>query len=234
MAFIGRHSLRKYATIWLASLCLIVANVAVAQDVVEQLPEPSQGQSVAEELPSRTIPSGDSANNPLSAPVLTIDHDRLFAESAWGKRAVTEFEEAGLKIERDNERIIKQLSDEEADLTEQRENLDPAEFRKKAEAFDLRATEIRRERTEVVQKLSVQTTEDRNAFFRAVLPIMGEVMERRQAVVVLDRRTIFVSVEAVDITNELIVEIDARIGAGPIPNTTADVPKEVEDSETQP
>lgn len=222
MAWAGQHSLRKYATIWLASLCLIVATAVAAQDLTEDLPEPKPPRAEPQSLPTRTIPTEDDAENYLASPVLTVDQDRLFTESAWGKRALQKLDEESEKIIADNKRIEKQFSDEEAALTALRETLDPAEFRKRAEAFDVRATEVRRERARVVEELNAKTQEERTAFLQAALPIMGDVMQRRKAAVVLDRRTVFVSLEAIDITSELITEINARIGPGPKPKEASE------------
>lgn len=222
MACAGGHSLRKYVAIWLVGLGLIVATAATAQDLVEELPNPKTPRPEAQTLPTRTIPTEENSEGYLASLVLTVDQERLFAESAWGKRVALEIEEKGRTILAENKRIEKQMSDDEADLTDSRDALDPAEFRKKAEAFDTRAMEVRRERASIVQKLNAQPQEERTAFLQAALPIMGEVMQRREAAVVLDRRTVFVSLEAIDITDELIEEIDARIGAGPEPKEASE------------
>lgn len=165
-------------------------------------------------MPSRTIEgNGEPASGP-DAPVLTVDQDRLFAESSWGLRAQRELEERGTRIAEENERLATQLSDEEARLTSQRTVLDPAEFRKLAEAFDSRATAVRRERAQAVQDLNAAADADRAAFYQAALPVMGELMQQRGAVAVLDRRTVFVSLDAIDITSDLIRRLDETIGDG--------------------
>lgn len=207
------HWLRMITAIWLACACLLAGSAVQAQELTEDLAPPEAPN--AEQLPNRTIQTDENGPDYLTAPVLTVDQDRLFAESAWGQRAAAELDEKGSRIEAENERLAKQLSDEEAELTRKRETTDPAEFRKLAEAFDARATRIRRERAQVVQDLNAQAEADRNAFYQAALPVMGEVMQRRGAVAVLDRRTVFVSLDAIDITDELIAELNARIGDGP-------------------
>ncbi|RNF33764.1 OmpH family outer membrane protein [Paracoccus methylarcula] len=216
--------LRMIAAVWLACACLIAGSAVSAQELTDDL-APTEPPS-AEQLPNRTIETGGEIPQDMGAPVLTVDQEQLFAGSAWGQRAKAELEEEGGKIEAENERLAQQLSDEEAELTRKRETTDPAEFRKLAEAFDARATEIRRERAQIVQELSARNDAERNNFFQAALPIMGEVMQRRGAVVVLDRRTVFVSLSAIDITEELIAELDKRIGEGPAAATGDEVPEQ--------
>lgn len=205
--------LRMFTAVWLAFACLIAGPPALAQELTDEVTIPET--SDAESLPNRIIQSDDDVSRDMSAHVLTVDQERLFVESAWGKRAKEALEEKGGRIEAENERLAQQLSDEEAKLTRQRETMDPAEFRRLAEAFDTRATEIRRARAQVVQELNAEAEADRNAFFQAASPIMGELMQRRGAVAVLDRRTVLVSLDSIDITDELIAELDRRVGEGP-------------------
>ncbi|WP_411839168.1 OmpH family outer membrane protein [Paracoccus sp. ME4] len=163
-------------------------------------------------LPSTVVPGpGDLAEN---APILTLDLDILYLNSAWGRRAQAELEAEGAEVAAENERLTRLLSSEEAALTQQRATLDAARFRELAEAFDLRATRIRRERAQAVQDLNTWAESDRAAFFRDALPVMGQIMQERGAVAVLDRRTVFVSLDAIDVTQQLIDTLDQRIGDG--------------------
>lgn len=174
------------------------------------------------EMPTRTIESNGDAPRYVIAPVLTVDQDRLFAGSAWGQRAQRDLEARGQQVAAENERLAEQLSAEEARLTEQRTTLAPEAFRKLAEDFDRRATGIRRERAQAVEQLNQSADADRTAFYQAALPVMGEMMQERGAVAVLDRRTVFVSLDAIDITADLIQRLDTTIGdraaTGPEPD----------------
>ncbi|WP_207100667.1 OmpH family outer membrane protein [Paracoccus shandongensis] len=190
-----------------ACALLVLAGGALAQ-------EGPEGAPAAPELPSRTIRTPADTKPLAGAPVLTVDQEVLFTASDWGKRTQRVLEEEGGKIEAENDRLAAQLSDEEAALTRQRATLDPAEFRQQAEAFDTRATEIRRQRAQVVQDLNAWAAADRAAFYRAALPLMGEMMQERGAVAVLDRRTVFVSLDAIDLTQDLIARLNAELGDG--------------------
>lgn len=199
------------------AICLTGFLLATAPAVAQQETAPSAvpPETVQDEtLPSSTIEADrDTTALPLT-PILTIDQVQLFARSAWGRRSQAQIEEYGRMIAAENDRISQQLSDEEAQLTQQRKTLDPAEFRKRAEAFDARATEIRRARAEVLQDLDNKAEADRAAFYQAALPLMGEMMQARGAVAVLDRRTVLISLDAINITDDLIQRIDTTIGDG--------------------
>lgn len=187
---------------------LAAAGGAAAQPVQQAAPAASP------ELPSRTIETPDGAKPLAGSPILTVDQEALFAESDWGRRTKRVLEQEGGRIETENERLADQLAAEEARLTRQRGSLDPAEFRKLAEAFDARATEVRRQRAQVVQDLNAWAERDRLAFYRAALPLMGEMMQERRAVAVLDRRTVFVSLDAIDLTQPLVARLNRELGDG--------------------
>lgn len=210
----------------IAALVLALPGVALAQaenanpgdrsaDAVLPAPEmPTPGiPSATDDLPARVIAQPEVSGPPVSA-ILTIDQNRLYSESAWGRRAQSLLEAEGRKIVAENERLTQLLSSEEAALTKQRATLPPDEFRRLADAFDQRATRIRRERAQAVQALNDWADADRDAFVRAALPHMGDLMSERGAVAVLDYRMVFVSLDAIDITEALTERLDREIGDG--------------------
>jgi len=65
-------------------------------------------------------------NSAEPSPILTLDQDRLYLESAWGMRATALLEAEGGRVTAENERLMQLLSTEEAELTEQRATLPAA------------------------------------------------------------------------------------------------------------
>lgn len=187
------------------------ASAPLAQTGPDPVPRPP---TAGDPLPARVIPGNGGTSPAPSSALLTIDQNRLYLESAWGRRAQAQLEEEGGQIAAENERLTQLLSSEEAALTERRPDLPAAEFRRLAEDFDLRATAIRRERAQAVQALNAWADADRAAFFRAALPHMGQMMAERGAVAVLDYRTVFVSLEAIDITDALLELLDVELADG--------------------
>lgn len=210
------------------------AGPAVAQEAprlpLTAAPAPAGIDPVGETDGTQVVPPSGPivVATPVQAPagtVVTIDQDRLFAGSAWGRRLQAEFEKAGAELAAENDRLAAQLSDEETQLTQQRATLDPTEFRELADAFDVRATEVRRERAQAVQDLNARGEAEQAAFFQAAAPLIGQVMRERGAVVVLDRRTVLLSADGIDLTNELIARLDSALGDGSDqPAITPDAP----------
>lgn len=155
------------------------------------------------------------ATAPAASAILTVDQEALWRGSAWGKRAQVDLEAEGSAIAAENDRIAAALEAEDAALTELRKTLAPEEFRARADAFDQRVQQVRRDRDAAATALRARVGEERTAFLNAALPVFSAVMAGRGAVVVLERDSVFLSADAIDITSELIARVDAEVGAGP-------------------
>lgn len=150
----------------------------------------------------------------LQSPILTIDSDRLFSESAFGKRVVEEFEARGAELSAENRQIEQALADEEKALTETRETMPAAEFRVLADAFDEKVQETRRTQDSKTRELNVALEGRRVVFLNAAGPILEALMRESGAAVILERRSIFLSSNAIDITGTAIERLDAVLGDG--------------------
>jgi Skp family chaperone for outer membrane proteins len=160
-------------------------------------------------------PAAAQTEPPPAVPFLTVDQERLFADSLWGRRAVKEIEEASKALQAENRKIEAALTAEEKALTERRPTLPPEEFRKLADEFDSRVSGIRKAQDDKARSIAEQRDRERQAFFEAALPIMGEVMSERGAVAILDNRAIFLSVKAIDATEAVLARLNDKLGAGP-------------------
>ena len=148
-------------------------------------------------------------------PVLTLDQEALYLNSKWGQRVQADLERQGREIAAENDRLEKQFADEERELTQLRATLPPDEFRKRADEFETRVVAVRRERVNAARDFQTRANEERNAFFRAALPVLAAVMRERGAVAVLDRQSVFVAADSIDVTEALIRRLDVAIGSGP-------------------
>lgn len=150
----------------------------------------------------------------VPSPVLTIDQDRLFQDSAWGRRVQQEIEAASAELAAENRRIESELVAEENDLTERRPSLPADQFKAAAAAFDEKVQRLRSEQDAKTRELTQRREQERQAFYKAVIDVLSEVVRDRGAVAILDRRAIFLASQAIDITDESIARIDAAIGDG--------------------
>lgn len=142
------------------------------------------------------------------SPILTIDQDRLFSETRLGAETRAELEREAQVLASENAEIENRLIAEERELTEQRATLKPDEFRALADAFDERVQKLRAEQDEKGRQLNRRGEDARAAFFNEIAVILSDIVREKGALVVIDRRDVFLSADRIDITDEAIARIN--------------------------
>lgn len=145
------------------------------------------------------------------AQVLIIDSERLYLESGYGRSIIDFIEEQAAALQAENDVIEDQLIQEERSLAERRADMPVDDFRAEATAFDEKVQQIRRARDAKIAQLEQTRLAGRDQFRDDVRGIVGRLMLERGAVVLLDRRTVFLAVGTADITAEAIARIDAEL-----------------------
>ena len=152
--------------------------------------------------------------------VLTVDPERLFADSQFGKASLARLEAAQQELLAENKKLETALEAEEKNLTERRPGLPAAEFRMLAEAFDAKAEDIRNARLAKSRSLTTLRDADRQKFLSAAIPILGDLMGEMGALVILDKKTVFLSFERVDVTDRAVARIDTLLDENLQPKPT--------------
>ncbi len=166
--------------------------------------------AIAQQTP---VPSGSESSG-IASPVLTIDSERLYRESAFGKRIAAEVEARGAELNAENRQIEAALEVEERELTELRATLEPEAFRDLADAFDQKVQDTRAAQAAKGREIAGDLEVARESFLSAARPVLEQLMREAGAAVILERGLVFVSVSAVDITDQAIAQIDDRLGTG--------------------
>lgn len=164
-----------------------------------------------------SLGAGGPAVTQEAAAFLIVNQERLLTGSVTGRRLLDEEE-----VERDRLRAEARALDaafeaEERQLTEQRATLAPEEFRTRADAFDARVVQARREQDERASALAEEFEQRRRQFYARVAPILVMVMDRRGAKAVFDETSVLLADQSLNITDAVIAEIDASAGAAPAP-----------------
>lgn len=147
-------------------------------------------------------------------PVATINQDRLFSGSLYGKNFNEKFQNDTNKLAEENRRIEKELADEEADLTQKRKELSNIEFRALAAIFNEKVEIIRRDQSQKLNALNASRIQAQRTFFIQAQPIIVNLMQERGIQFILNDQAIFMSVASGDITSAAIERIDQVLGDG--------------------
>ncbi len=154
------------------------------------------------------------ARGGVISPVLTIDSERLFRESAFGQRVSREIEAQSEDLATENREIEAALEAEERGLTAKRSQMKPAQFRLLADAFDEKVQRTRAEQAAKNRALSEALDLERERFLAAAAPVLEQLMRNSDAAGILERRRGFVSSSAIEVTDEAIALLDETIGSG--------------------
>jgi len=175
----------------------------------------------------------DLSMGQVRSPILTIDTDRLLAETQYGRSLNEELRLRAEAFAAENERLRVQLTEEERRLTELRPTMEVDAFRAEAEAFDQRVQQIRAEQDDKQRALEADISSSREVFLNTVTPVLARLMIDSGAAVILERRQVFLAVGLVEITDEAIAAIDAELGDGSAPADGTDVPEGGEEAAPQ-
>ncbi|MDX2484175.1 MAG: OmpH family outer membrane protein [Pseudodonghicola sp.] len=146
--------------------------------------------------------------------ILTIETDRMFSDSAFGRRTANEIEAESAVLAAENRRIEADLMAEEKDLTVRRAEIEPDSFRTLADAFDEKVQSIRKAQDAKARALNQRADKARVEFLNTARPVLEALMRESGAGVILERKNVFLSANATDITDLAISRIDAAIGDG--------------------
>lgn len=163
--------------------------------------------------PSVPLSMGQEVGVPL-APLLTIDRDRLFTESAYGRRVQEDLLAASRDLASENRTIEAELAAREQELTEMRAALPFEEFRSLADVFDARVTRLRNEQDAKARALQRRRDLERQNFFAAALPVLSQIVREAGAMAILDRGSVFLAADEIDVTTLAIQRLDQALGAG--------------------
>ncbi|MFN4191459.1 MAG: OmpH family outer membrane protein [Tabrizicola sp.] len=155
--------------------------------------------------------TGFAQETPARAPLLTLDQDRLFLESDFGKAVIARERADSAALEQENSRIEAELVAEEQELTKARATLGAEDFSARAAAFDAKVERIREEQDAKARRLTERRDQDRKAFLEVVVPVLGALLGDRGATAILDKSQVIISLSAVDVTDEAIARVNAAL-----------------------
>ena len=173
------------------------------------LPGLSAAQQAA---PAETPPVGT-----VVAPVLTLDQDRMFRESAYGKSVLDRAEKDSAALAGENRRIEAGLETEERALTARRAAMTPAEFAPIADEFDTRVEAIRSAQAAKSHEITDRLEQERKTFLAAAGPILGDLMREAGAALILNKDAYIISLSSIDITDRAIERLDQRLPPPDVP-----------------
>ncbi|QFT80888.1 Outer membrane protein (OmpH-like) [Roseovarius sp. THAF27] len=150
----------------------------------------------------------------VQSDILVVDPERLFEDTRMGQAITSRLQQEREDLIALNRKLESELEAEERALTEQRDTTSPENFRALADAFDEKVQQIRADSQRRVRQHERNRERAPLDFMRQVEPVLVELMREAGASVVMDRRTVLLQDDVVDITSAAVQRIDATLGDG--------------------
>lgn len=163
------------------------------------------------------LPAPATAQQTPAAQILTLDQDRLYNGSLYGRALEAKSLAATQTLAAENRKIEADLSDEEASLTTQRATLTAEAFATLAAAFDDKVEKIRAEQVAKAKQLTTDRETGRKLFFDAAVPVLADLMQQMGAYAILNHDAVVLSFDSIDVTDRAIAALDTRLGDGTAP-----------------
>lgn len=140
-----------------------------------------------------------------------VDFKYILNESNAGKKAQNALKSKlnnGLKGLKDKETKIQ---DEEKKIIQQKKLISPEEYKKKVSELRKKVSSLQTERNNLLENISKERTKARNELLKNLNPILSEYMKKNQIRIILDKKSILLADENLNITDEIISLLNAKL-----------------------
>lgn len=151
------------------------------------------------------------SNQPLKADTYYLDFKYILNESDAGKKANKNLQnqlDQGVKTLKDKE---KKLQKEEKDIIQQKKLLSPEEYKKKITVLRTKVSSLQKERNSILESVSKKRRNARNQLLGALNPIVKDFMAEKNIKLVLDKKSILLGDENLDITKDIMVLLNKKM-----------------------
>ena len=140
-----------------------------------------------------------------------VDFKYILNQSVAGKKA-----QNTLKSKLDNG--LKQLSkkektllDEEKKIIQQKKLIKPEDYKSKVEDLRSKVLSLQKERNKLLETISKQRLKARNELLKNLNPIISEYMQEKKIRMVVDKKSILLADQKLDITKEIIELLNKKL-----------------------
>ena len=150
-------------------------------------------------------------NNVISDIPYYLDFKYILNESDAGKKAQTYLKnklQNGVKKLKETEKTIQ---GEEKETIQQKKLISAEEYKKKVTTLRSKVATLQRERNKLLDDVAKQRTKARNEILRNLNPIIKEFMQEKKIRMVVDKKSLLLADENLDITQDIIKLLNKKI-----------------------
>tara|TARA_B100001564_G_C20562660_1_gene634484 strand:- start:500 stop:1024 length:525 start_codon:yes stop_codon:yes gene_type:complete len=140
-----------------------------------------------------------------------LDFKYILNESDAGKKAQTFLKKSlndGIKKIQDKE---KSIQEDEKRIIKQKKVISADEYKKQVTNLRSKVASLQKERKELLDRIAKQRSKARNELLKNLNPIIKEYMQKNNVRVVLDKKSLLLADENLDITEEIIKILNKKL-----------------------
>ena len=140
-----------------------------------------------------------------------LDFKYILNQSDAGKKAQTFLKKKlndGIKKIKDKE---KKIQDEEKTIIQQKKIISAEEYKKKVTSLRNKVSALQKERSQLLDTVAKQRSKARNELLKNLNPIIKEYMKNNNIRVVLDKKSLLLADDKLDITEEIIKLLNKKL-----------------------
>jgi len=140
-----------------------------------------------------------------------LDFKYILNQSTAGKKAQTALKnklDKGFKNLKDKE---KKLQDEEKKIIEQKKLIKPEEYKSKVNNLRSSVSSLQKERNKLLQDVSKQRSKAKSELLKNLNPIIKEYMQEKKIRMVVDKKSLLLADENLDITKEILSRLNNKL-----------------------
>ena len=140
-----------------------------------------------------------------------IDFKYILNNSEAGKKAQKTLKnklDNGFKDLKEKE---KKILDEEKKIIQQKKIISQEEYKKQVSALRNKVSSLQKERSNLVNKISKQRAKARNELLKNLNPIIKEYMQEKKIRMVIDKKSLLLADENLDLTKEIISRLNKKL-----------------------
>ena len=140
-----------------------------------------------------------------------LDFKYILNQSDAGKKAQTYLKDKlnnGVKSLKKKEKAIQE---EETKIIKQKKVVSPEEYKKKVTDLRNKVDSLQKERNSLLAKVSEQRSKARTELLKNLNPIIKEYMQAKNIRMVLDKKSMLLADESLDITEDIVKLLNSKL-----------------------
>ena len=136
--------------------------------------------------------------------VYFIDFSKVMNQSIAGKKAQDYLKKELTNSNKKFSDTAKKLREEENKIISQKNVLDKAEYKKKADALRKKVFNLNKERESSIKNIAAKRRKAKDELFKNLNPILGKYMEEKGIGIIVDKKNVLMGNKKFEVTSDVI------------------------------